>query len=402
MSEPGGSGGQVPPGSDQIWPLAEQLAAQQLPVRIAGELSARQARGAVAMRTARLPSELTSGGLRTLADDMELTAPEPDWAIEKLALRGHMVSLPSLRKTGKTTLLGNAAHCGADNEPFLGQFPCKLDGRIVVWNCEMEPYDAVLTYRQLGTRNTSRIVPWHMKGRSLPFLHSDALSEWLVSWLRWAECEWLILDPWKDVCRWNAVNPNDGADVSELLGRIREIQHEAGLSLVIVAAHITQAGALSGAAEGSERAKGAGEFEDGVDVMWRYFRESPRRDAPRLLSVEGRGGTGLDETEVMFDAGTSRLALGNGDRHMARDRAAAAAAMERLTAAAMMLPPGEEAIWTSNQAAALIGGSKNDALAALAACEMEGLLTCMHPGRRGQAAMWSFPQVVHTSTDTGR
>lgn len=378
------------PTPEQAWAIAQGQAAQNLPSHIARQLAEQQARGAVALHNAKIPPSL-SGSLTTLYQQMSLQPPDPDWSVERMALRGHLVTLPSARKTGKTTFLANLNHCAVDGELFLDRFACKLDGRIAVFNNEMEPYDHTLAYRQLQTHNTHRIVPIDAKGYSIPFLRSDAFAEWLATWLRWAEAEWWELDPWKDVCRWNGVNPNDGAEVAALVGRIRDIQVEAGVNLVVISAHITQAGTLAGAAEGSERAKGAGEFEDSADSMWRYFRAEPRREAPRLLYVEGRGGTGLDETTVEFNPLTCRLTLGEGGREQARDNAAAMRVVNALRADALQRSgehPGLPVTWTTNQAEAVVGGNATNVGAAMEAALRLGLLDVARAEGRGRPHIW--------------
>jgi hypothetical protein len=129
-----------------------------------------------------------------------------------------------------------------------------------------------------------------------------------VEWLQDGKAEWLFLDPWKEFLTWAGIGMNDNDGVQALLGAVREIGHAAGLSLIVIPVNMPQ-----NPAEGEERAKGAGELEDGGDALWRYSRAKGGREAPRFLAVEGRGGVGLDDTEVVFGPG-GWLSLGDGTR----------------------------------------------------------------------------------------
>ncbi len=242
-----------------------------------------------------------------------LSAPPPvaRWAVESLATTGSVVTLPSSRKTGKTTFLANLAACGVDGQPFLGSFGTFLDGTVAVVNAEMGRHDYLEPYRPLKIANANRIMLLNCRDDGIRLnLLDDVTADRLVAWLHMNDCRWLFLDPWKNFLAWAGVGLNDNDGVNLLATRVQEIHASAGVELTIIPMHTTQTPQEAG----TERGKGAGELEDSADQLWRYVRSGAKRDDPRVLTVEGRGGAGLDETVVYFDRATGRLTLGEGDR----------------------------------------------------------------------------------------
>jgi hypothetical protein len=257
-------------------------------------------------------------------EEMNEPAPVRRFAIDRLAGDGHIVTLPATRKTGKTTLLANAGLAGAAGLPFLGEFDTHLDGTVYAVNAEMTRWDYLDTWRNVAVN--LGLSEGELKGAAthIKFLHcreegirldftSDAVCGAITTNLYDWGARWWFLDPWKDLLAWSGVKMNDNAGVAELLQRIRTVADEAEVRLTVISMHTTQ----QAAEPGYERGKGAGELEDGADALWRYSRIGPGSDAPRVLAAEGRGGVGLPETVIDFDAGTEVLRLGSGDRYSA-------------------------------------------------------------------------------------
>jgi hypothetical protein len=261
-----------------------------------------------------------AGATISLPDLLALPEPERRWAVGCLASAGSVVTLPSQRKTGKTTFVANLAQSGADSEPFLGWFSTTLSGTIAVVNAEMSDMDYRVVYERLGIRHPERIKILNCRDHGVKLnLLNDAVAEHVVKWLVSNDAEWWFPDPWKNFLAWARVGMNDNDGVNRLAARVQEIHAAAGIQLTVIPMHTTQ----NPQEEGMERGKGAGELEDSADAMWRYTRvDIRRRNSPRVLAVEGRGNTGLDETTVMWDEATGRLTLGTGNRHDARDREA--------------------------------------------------------------------------------
>jgi hypothetical protein len=313
----------------------------------------------------------------TLADN--LAEPEPDikWAVHDLAVEGSIVTLPSSRKTGKTTLLANLAKAGVDDRLFLGQFSCGLGNRTIAnINCEMTKHEFLFSYRPLNIRNADRIYPLHCREQGIKLNFLDAATvEKFGNWLVEINAGWMYLDPWKDLCAWAKVGMNDTDGVNQLTSAIRDVHAAANLGLTLIPMHVTQNPQEAGA----ERGKGAGELEDGADALWRYTRSTPNPTAPRVLAVEGRGGAGLEETAVNFNTWTHELTLGEGDRQGVTDKQLATKAFE---AVRQYVASHEGMFPNTSKAKAAIGGHAEKAREALDLAEARGLLKSVQAGNQ--------------------
>ena len=251
---------------------------------------------------------------QTLEDELAAEIPEKRWAVRNLASAGSIVTLPSSRKTGKTTFLANLAMSGVGGESFLGEFETFLTGTVAVVNAEMGTEDYRETYRALKIREAKKIRLLHCRESGIRInLMNDVTAQRFTDWLTGNDAQWLFLDPWKNFLAWSGTKMNDNDAASMLITRVQEIHSAAGLTLTVIPMHTTQTAQEAG----YERAKGAGEVEDSADALWRYTRSKGYRNSTRVLAVEGRGGAGLDETTVLFDPETGRLTLGEGDRKTA-------------------------------------------------------------------------------------
>lgn len=290
----------------------------------------------------------------SLAHELRTPPPEERWAVGSLATKGSVVTMPSSRKTGKTTFLGNLGYCGLTGSQFLGRFETFLDPAksIAVVNAEMNTDDCLDIWRDLippapVRRNAPPVADpyeWvyflHCREYGLRLdLLNDVTAERFTEWLRDREAQWLFLDPWRNFLSWSGIGISDGDGVSRLANRVREIHEDADLSLTVIPVHTPQAVAE----EGYERAKGAGELEDAADSMWRYTRLGSGRDSPRFLAVEGRGrGCGLEATEVLFNGLTGSLKLGERSRADIKADASDKAADERVLSILSEGPMGKD------------------------------------------------------------
>jgi hypothetical protein len=242
------------------------------------------ARDALEAETALPALEIHSLDLET---DMAMPRPMIAYAVDEIATAGAQVTLPSSRKTGKTTFLLNLCRAAGNGVPFLDRFECSLDGNIGYLNAEMLRADILGYCDHLGDGVwTSRVHMLHCREDGLRLnLLSDSVCESVVRWCGLYDIEWLVLDPWKNFLTWSGVGMNDNDGVLALSERCRSLSVAARLQLMMIPLHTTQAGPEN---EGGERGKGAGELEDGADWLWRYTRVGGAAD-PRVFSVEGRG-----------------------------------------------------------------------------------------------------------------
>lgn len=198
--------------------------------------------------------------------------------VESMQRAGHKTLLVASYKTGKTTLHANLTRSLTEGSNFLGQYAVKaVDGRVGVWNAEMEADDYETYLRDAGVARTDKVCIWNLRGYRVP-LTSDAAAEAAVNWLRDNEVSYWIIDPWARVCSWSATDENVNAEVGPLLQRVDEIASDAGVSDVLVVHH---AGHVRG------RPRGATVLPDWADGIWMYSRDE--ESDKRYLKAEGRG-----------------------------------------------------------------------------------------------------------------
>jgi len=225
------------------------------------------------------------------------------------------------------------------------------------------------------------------------------VAAWLVEELWWRATGWLFLDPWKNFASWSHVGINDSDGVGRLSIRIQEIQAAANLSMIVIPMHTTQARAE----DGEERGKGAGELEDGADALWRYTKERGGHDAPRFLSVIGRGGAYLEASEVVFDQASYALEIGTRTRAEARkeyqgqQKARSEMTIADLIYAHLMRPEnvsqGKEKLKYSELEAIVPGSAGAKTKKIKAAVESGEII--MEPEGRGKPT-WYYPSVEKT------
>jgi hypothetical protein len=228
----------------------------------------------------RLPPAREDYTLKSYLSDPRVAKVE---RVESLQREAHRTLLYASYKTGKTTLHANLTRSLTEGSQFLGQFAVKrVEGRVGVWNAEMEADDYETYLKQAGVTKTDRVVIWNLRGYRVP-LTSDAAAEAAVEWLRSNDVRYWIIDPWSRVCSWSGADENVNAEVGPLLQRVDEIASDAGVTEVLVVHH---AGHLRG------RPRGASVLPDWADGIWSYLRDED--SDKRYFKAEGRG-VGLDE-----------------------------------------------------------------------------------------------------------
>lgn len=248
-------------------------------------------------------------------DELKKPKSERRYAVNKLAGEGHIISMPSPRKTGKTTLLANLGFAGLTGTKFLDSFSTDLqdDEGLAVINAEMisddyrDVWDALNPGEMEGQFPFKRLHMMHCRetGTKINLLSDrarDSFAEWLID----RNVRWLFLDPWKEFVTWSHIDPIKDKDVNELLEAVKDLSYTVGLTMTMIPSHTPQS------AEAGIRAKNSGAFEDGVDAIWAYYRPGKIRErgSTRVFGVEGRI-EGLDHTEVIFDREHMYLTLGS-------------------------------------------------------------------------------------------
>lgn len=213
--------------------------------------------------------------------------------VESLQRAHHKIALVAAYKTGKTTLHANLTRSLVDGTKFLDQFKVtKPDGRVGIWNGEMDGDDYESYLVDAGISNSAEVAIWNLRGYRLPLL-SEAGTAAAVGWLRDNSIAYWIIDPWARVCAWSGVDENVNAEVAPLLQRVDEIADEAGVGEVLVVHH-------AGHARG--RPRGATAFPDWADGIWLYERGEDGDRETRYFRAEGRG-IGVDEGTITLEDG---------------------------------------------------------------------------------------------------
>jgi len=264
--------------------------------------------------------------LGTLAAALVRPQVEREYFIEGLLVKGHNVTVLGQFKSGKTTLMCNLTQALVEGGEFLGSFDVAasaLQGRVGLWNAEMDERDYVDYLRGMGIteRGAQRVALANLRSYSVPLL-TDVGMDWTVRWLRQMEVQVWIPDPWSKLCSWSKVEENSNSEVRQLLDRIEEIGREAGVEAIVVPMHPGRAEQD----EGAERARGATVVDDWPDARWVYTRQDPLR----FLKAEGRG-VRLEESGIEFDSGSGRLRMIGGSRAEARESRGSAEVVQILT-----------------------------------------------------------------------
>lgn len=243
--------------------------------------------------------------LPTLADDLNEPDTEPPYLIDQVMPAGANVLLTAQYKTGKTTLINEAARALAENSPFLGRFEITdHSGRVVIFNFEMTPNQYRRWWRDLGCDKPERITLVHLRGTRLPLI-AEITQDWIVATLEDMQAQTWIVDPFARAFVGSG-DENSNSDVGVALDILDNIKERAGVPNLIVATHTGRATMD----EGAERARGATRLDDWADVRWLLTKDE---HGTRYLRASGRD-VEVDEEALAFDAQTHRLTFGGGDR----------------------------------------------------------------------------------------
>lgn len=208
---------------------------------------------------------------------------------------GHRAVLGAQWKTGKSTLSADLAAALADHRPFVDEFEvAPLDGRVGIFNAEMDDYDQREYLDNTHVRNTDGIAVWNLRGFAIDLL-SDAGRDAAIEWLRDNRVRYWVLDPWADICTWSGVSVNDNEEVAPLLLRVDQVAKDAGVGELLVVHHAGWDGT---------RLKGATRLPEWADSVWQYEADT---QGNRMLNVRGRG-VGVQGT-VRLDPDTGVLSF---------------------------------------------------------------------------------------------
>lgn len=263
-----------------------------------------------------------------LGDFLAVEDADVQYRIDRLLPVGGRAILSAPYKSGKSTLIANLLRSLADGDPFLGGFePEQPDGRIVLFDDELDERMLRRWLREQGITNTERIQVVSLRGRvsSFDVLDERTRSEWAAA-LKAADASLVVLDCLRPVL--DSLGLSEDKDAGRFLVHFDELLAESGVAEAIVVHHAGHSG---------ERSRGDSRLRDWPDVEWRLVREraddeevcSP--DARRYFSAFGRD-VDVPEGLLTFDSTARRLTLAGGSRKETRADTAIPDLMELLDA----------------------------------------------------------------------
>lgn len=242
-------------------------------------------------------------------DQLAEETPEVDWVFRDLW--AGIAQVNAQKKSGKTTLLMNAAAALVTNEPFLGRFDVNVDSDCRVGYLNMEltkgQFNRWLADMALPDDALKRLHLYHGREYGRLDFTNDAVADWVAHWLREASISVLLMDPLGSFYD----QPSGGDPNAAYLrwwARLEHVVLQAGLRGVLIAHHAGYS------EDGGNRARGASAMMDkpDVNITYRYnVGDGGHTDAPvdtkRYLSAFGRD---VDAKEFELDFNTRKRRLG--------------------------------------------------------------------------------------------
>jgi hypothetical protein len=266
----------------------------------------------------------------SLADDLVAQPEVPAETILGVHRTGANAVIAAQYKAGKTTLVDNLIRALVDDEPFLGDYPVHFDGRVALFNYELDEGQMVEWLGNLNIRNPDRVTTVHLRGLRLPLI-AERAQQWAVEFMLEHDIKAWILDPFARAFA-GCGNENDNGEVGAFLDALDLVKHEAQVPDLWLTHHFGR----KDHDQGQEHGRGATRLDDWPDVRWLLTRQHD----DRFLRIHGRG-VDVDETQLLWEP-SGRLRLGNGTRQESK-RAASDFNLEfavRLVVDAVRATPG--------------------------------------------------------------
>lgn len=286
------------------------------------------------------------------------------------------------RKTGKTTLLLNLTKCLLTGEPFLGVLPVRPvapDASVALLNFEVSAAQLARWASEVGVPS-ERLFLVNLRGRRNPLTITDDRAA-LAALLKERRVESILVDPFGRA--YSGTSQNDAGEVGSWLISLDQFaREEVGALDLVLAAH---------AGWNGERSRGSSALEDWADSIINLTRSESTGD--RYIRATGRD-VELEEDRLEFDPETRALSLsGSGSRQESQrhDR------LRALAIQAMGIIEAEPGLSSTAIAEKLVGGQRNDKLAAIKTLVTNGKVRT-EPGPRRSLLHYAV-SVVPSGTD---
>jgi AAA domain len=246
----------------------------------------------------------------SLVEDLVAQPEFPPETIVGLHRTGANAVIAAQYKAGKTTLVDNLIRALVDDEPFLGEYPVHFDGRVALFNYELDEGQMVEWLGNLGIRNPDRVTTVHLRGLRLPLI-AERAQQWAIEFMLEHDIKTWILDPFARAFA-GCGNENDNGEVGAFLDALDLVKHEAQVPDLWLTHHFGR----KDHDQGQEHGRGATRLDDWPDVRWLLTRQHD----DRFLKVHGRG-VDVAETQLLWEP-SGRLRLGGGTRQDSKRAAA--------------------------------------------------------------------------------
>ena len=221
-----------------------------------------------------------------------------------LVAEGHNATLTAQYKTGKSTLLENAAKALVSATAFLGIFDVRQPYRVALINPEMTEDDCRARLQALGLAGDAleRLLVLNLRGVGLS-ITAPAGRRWLTDQLAGHRTEVVLMDGFLAMAATSLESENDNAGGRRWLMTWDAIKADAGIHTSVIAHHTGRAQQN----EGEEHGRGMTALDDWADVRLILTRD--RESGRRFLASEGRSAYNLPESRLMFNETTRELTL---------------------------------------------------------------------------------------------
>lgn len=229
----------------------------------------------------------------THAADLEAAPPEARWLIREVWTRAGVGILGGQAKLGKSWLGLDFAVSVASGTPCLGHYPVDDPGAALIYLAEDQlpdvrsRLDALCAHRCLDLRG----LELHVITAPVLRLDRDEDQQRLAATLAQLKPRLLVLDP---LIRMHRLDENDSADMSVLLGALRELQRRFEVAIALVHHASKKSGRRPGQA-----LRGSSDLHAFVDSLVYLSRE---RDALRL-HLEHRSAPSPEPVELRLATG---------------------------------------------------------------------------------------------------
>lgn len=278
-----------------IWSTQENTLARDVQLELRRQRVRRRATQQLDTELAEL--QLKPAPLHTLRDLLLRPQAREQWAVKDLHEVGNNTVLTAEYKTGKTTMLMNLVKALVDDEPFLGQWPAKAQGRVALYDFEMTERQLQRWFADVGIQNTDRVVVIPLRGYKASLM-TPAGQELTIKTLQKYEVTDWVIDPFGRALEGNE-NAND--EVRAWTDTVDWIKREAGVQNLYVATHTGRVKHEPG----QERARGATVLDDWTDNRWLLVRSN---SGERTFRAVGRNGE-IPQTLIDYNEHTRSLSI---------------------------------------------------------------------------------------------